>query len=121
VGSNFISIAASNRHPVDELAHVREKIAILKERERELRRLILDGSCGLVGEQYQASVTTSLSRKIDPNLLRDLLSDEAFALVSKPAQTINVKTSRKHELFAQGNATISFPGSFPGADVRART
>jgi hypothetical protein len=112
-----ISIAVSNEHPVDELAHVQEKIAILKLREQELRQLILQGSCGLSGDRYQASVTMSLSRKIDLGLLRDVFCDEELALLSKPAQAIYVRTSRKHEVPARVKERSSFAGPQAPSEV----
>jgi hypothetical protein len=45
-----------NRHPVDELADVREAIAKLKDREQELRRAILGGSCTRNGDEWIADV-----------------------------------------------------------------
>jgi hypothetical protein len=112
-----ISIAASNEHPVDELAHVQEKIAILKLREQELRQLILQGSCGLSGDHYQASVTMSLGRKIDLGLLRDVFCDEELALLSKPAQAVYVRTSRKHEVATRVKESSSFAGPLAPSEV----
>lgn len=108
MGTSQISIATSNEHPVDELAHVQEKIAILKLREKELKDLILQGSCGLIGDRYQASVTTSLSRQIDVSLLRAVFRDEELALFSRPAQAIYVKTSRKHGTAPKRETSKSF-------------
>lgn len=54
--------AMPNRHPVDELADVREKIKFWKEREDELRGLIsemMGGADSLGGDEWIARQTVS--------------------------------------------------------------
>ena len=99
----MVSFTPCNRHPIDELADIREKIALLKEREQALRQAILRGSCGLVGDQYKASIMTAMGKRIDTDLLRTLLTNEGLALILKPTRTIYVKTARKQDVSENKN------------------
>src|SRR5262245_18977640 len=48
--------SGNNRHPVDRLAEVRARLAELRAEEEALRKEILEGSCGLAGADYTASI-----------------------------------------------------------------
>jgi len=43
----------SNRHPADELAELRMQIRRLKARENDLRKALLHGTCGLLGDDHR--------------------------------------------------------------------
>lgn len=63
----------SNRHPVDEIAAVRDMISALKAREAELRDMILAGECSLVGDEHAAEIKTIQQSRMDTAALkRDL-------------------------------------------------
>jgi hypothetical protein len=66
--------AMPNRHPVDELADVREKIKFWKEREDELRTIISDqmlGNDSLGGDEWIARQTvTERKGSLDEKLMQ---------------------------------------------------
>jgi hypothetical protein len=68
-----------NRHPVDQLAEVRAQIRTLQEEEETLRAKVLDGECGLAGDDYVAIVQTRPQNKVDMQALR-----KAFGAALKP-------------------------------------
>jgi len=49
-----------NRHPVDQLAEVRAQIRVLQEEEEKLRAEVLNGDCGLTGDDYVAIIQTRI-------------------------------------------------------------
>lgn len=65
-----------NRHPVDELAEVRAEAKRLKDREDELRKQILDGSCGLIGYDHEAKLSETESERVDVKAARAALGDQ---------------------------------------------
>ena len=61
--------------PADELAQTRDAIATLKERERELRLLILADPSARTGNAYLAEVVTVTQQRVDLKELRALYPD----------------------------------------------
>ena len=80
-----------NRHPVDELAEIRAEMRKLDERERELRSVIIEGSCGLQGDEFEANVSKTCSTRLDTAAVRKALGDEKLAPYLKPSEVMTVK------------------------------
>jgi hypothetical protein len=55
-----------NRHPVDELADVRDEVRHLQEREGELRKVLLQPGASLTGDEYRAEVRDWSKRQALP-------------------------------------------------------
>jgi len=66
----------SNRHPIDRLADLRSEIKRLEAEEAELRKEILNGEHGLIGDQWIASVKVSDRESLDTALVRKHLGPE---------------------------------------------
>jgi hypothetical protein len=65
--------------PADELAVIRDRIARLKIREQDLRRLLLDASDEMRrGEHTRVEVIVRRIRLFDHRLLPDAIRDEPF-------------------------------------------
>jgi hypothetical protein len=63
-----------NRHPVDVLAEAREQLKKWKEIEEAARQKIIDSECGLVGDEYTATVSRKKPERPDPEAMRRVLS-----------------------------------------------
>lgn len=64
---------SSNRHPVDELADVRERIKHLKNREEEIRQMIIDGKCDKQGDYFFVVVRVHKTERIDtPAIIKEM-------------------------------------------------
>lgn len=55
----------TNRHPVDELADVRAEMRRLKEREAELRTMIIEDRCTHSGAEFAVDIRTSEQERVD--------------------------------------------------------
>jgi hypothetical protein len=62
---------SSNRHPADELAHLREKIAELRQREEQLRAGFLDGALPLEGDDHIVVVERKINERLDLRRMRE--------------------------------------------------
>lgn len=72
-------MTSRNRHPVDELADVRTQIRELQICEDELRRQVLVGECGLVGDEYKACIREGTQGRLDTRALRAHYGPDALA------------------------------------------
>ena len=81
-----------NRHPVDELADVRAEVARLKDREDTLRKLIIDGECGMRGDDFLATVTTARTERLDTKAVREAFEPEVLKPFIRTSEITTVKT-----------------------------
>lgn len=84
-----------NRHPVDELADIRDAIKRLKDREDEIRKLIIEGSCSSLGDQYSATIQTTSSERVDTKALREKLTSAELSKFLKVTMSTVVKVSKR--------------------------
>ena len=85
----------TNRHPVDELSDIRAEMKRLKAREDEIRDDILEGRCGLVGDQFDARVTNSESERVDTAALRKEFGLERLRPYLKKSVTRTIRISER--------------------------
>lgn len=69
----------TNVHPADELASIREEIAQLETRERELRSALMKEGASLKGSQYMAVIKEQSRETVDKNALIDAIGRERAA------------------------------------------
>jgi hypothetical protein len=84
----------TNRHPVDELADVRAQMHRLEQRERELRKMILDGECLPIGDDYEADVVMQRRNTLDTKEIKRQLGLEALQRFMMSTEVAIVKLSR---------------------------
>jgi transcription elongation GreA/GreB family factor len=72
-------MSLANRHPVDELADLREQNRQIEQRIEELRELIISGACGLVGDEHTATLKVRAGRRVDIRELQRAFGAEAVA------------------------------------------
>jgi hypothetical protein len=84
----------TNRHPVDELADVRKEIKKLEARERELRRVVLNGDCQSTGDEYEAVVVMQRRETLDTNGIRVEFGRERLAKFMRATEVAVVKLQR---------------------------
>jgi hypothetical protein len=84
----------TNRHPVDELADIREQIRSLQFREKELRRMILDGECEAMGFDYEAYVTPNTYERIDLHRLKQEFGMQALRPFLQSRESVNLRLRR---------------------------
>jgi hypothetical protein len=87
---------ATNRHPVDELADLREQKRQLEAREEELRKLILGGECGLIGYDHEARISEFAAERIDTKAAKAALGDVLTPFL-KQSVTKTVRITRREE------------------------
>jgi predicted phage-related endonuclease len=87
-------MSQTNRKPPDELADVREQMKELKVREAELRDMLIDGACDLVGDDYAATVSKVISERVDTVRLRKELGTERLRPYLVPSESVVVKVER---------------------------
>ncbi|MCC8958700.1 hypothetical protein H8B02_36345 [Bradyrhizobium sp. Pear77] len=63
-------MTGTNRHPADRLAELRAQIAALKAEEELLRQGFITGALPLIGDQFEVTVQTHTSAKIDSKAMR---------------------------------------------------
>lgn len=79
--------ASDNLHPADELAKVRNKIRELKEREDELRVLLIDlPAKERAGVVYRATVVHHTHKRLD----KDMLEKEMGPIADRLYRTIEI-------------------------------
>jgi hypothetical protein len=83
----------TNRHPVDELADVREQIRRLQMRERELRDCIMEGS-SFIGDEYRAELHMQRRETLDTKEMKRQLGLEALQRFTRTTEVMLVKLSR---------------------------
>lgn len=72
--SHIVSLKNSvpgNRHPVDRLADIRDRIRGLEAEEAAIRDELLDGKHSRVGEQWVATVKEQCRETLDATLIRE--------------------------------------------------
>jgi hypothetical protein len=85
----------SNRHIVDQLAAVRIKLNTLKEKERELRKIVLENDGDLLGADYTAEITVVTKEVADLQSLRAAFGADAIAPFIKRRTLYVLKTRRR--------------------------
>ena len=91
----------ANMHPADALGELKARIADLKELAAvEHARLVAMGSGEYEGETFRATVkVNSLTRRLSPDLVRELLSPEDVELVTVDSFSdvvrVNSKTGKR--------------------------
>ena len=83
-----------NRHPVDELADIRERMKPLKRREEELRQMILDHECEAEGEEYAAAVSVTVRENLDQ---AKLIKEMGMKVLRPFMRTSEIRTIRLKE------------------------
>jgi len=103
--------SSSNRHPVDELADLRAKIAKLEGRADYLRRTIIAGGCSLEGDEHVAMVKTTARQVLDTKAVRQEFGDARLRpfMVERKADQVFV---RAKSAAAQAKAPASAEGEF---------
>lgn len=95
-GCFSVSVAsATNRHPVDELVEVRERLRELEQHHDWLRDQILAGECGLVGDEHEASITVRTSERLDLAKIKAELGVEALRPFMTEREVRYVRTRQK--------------------------
>lgn len=84
----------TNRHPVDELADVREQIKKLEGRELQLRAAILRGECSLSGDEYEANVVKQRRETLDTKEIKRQLGRERLAQFMRATEVAIVKLEK---------------------------
>jgi hypothetical protein len=87
----------TNRHPVDELADIRAETKRLKEREDELRKLILSRQCTLAGDENVARITERSSSRLDIEAVRKHYGMKELAPFAREVLAQFVFVDRKAE------------------------
>jgi hypothetical protein len=85
----------SNRKPADELADIRERIKILKERESILRDRMLAGECSLAGDEFDVVISKVKSERIDTATLKRELGLKFLRPFLSTVETSFVKIKRR--------------------------
>lgn len=67
-----------NIHPVDRLATVRFQISELREEEAALKDEIIHGDCGMIGNDFKATVKETASKRFDAAGYRKHRGDAAL-------------------------------------------
>jgi hypothetical protein len=68
-----------NRHPVDELADLRKQNRQTEQRIEELRKLIISGACGLVGDEHTAILKVRTGQRVNIRELQRAFGAKAVA------------------------------------------
>lgn len=76
-----------NVHPVDRLAQVRFEIAELKNEEAALKAEIIEGECGMIGNDFKATVKETSSMRFDAAGYRKAVGDAAIKDWLKESKT----------------------------------
>jgi hypothetical protein len=84
-----------NIHPADELAAIREEIAILDKRADELRQTLMEPGADLNGETVTASVIPQKRETVDRKAIIEALGEEVVAPFVKTVNFKIVKLTEK--------------------------
>jgi hypothetical protein len=93
--------AMANRHPADEIADIRERIAALKTREVELRDAMLTAELSdRIGEEWIVEITQRKSNRLDNAALKEHFGLEALQpfmreSVTKSISLISIQTGKR--------------------------
>lgn len=83
----------TNRHPVDELADVREQIKKLQEQERQLRDRVLEET-SFIGDEYRAEIVMHHRETLDTKAIKREFGRERLEQFLKRAEVLIVKLER---------------------------
>lgn len=87
-----------NRHPVDELYDVRQEIHDLKKTENRLRNKIINGTCSLYGDQYEAVICNQERHIVDVDAIRREMGPDWVRRFMKITTVTVVKTTTREAL-----------------------
>jgi hypothetical protein len=85
-----------NRHPIDELADVREQKKILSSREEELRDMVIFGDVDLTGEEHFARLVESEQSRVDRGMLEARFGKAAVAECCKIVPVTTVRLVKRN-------------------------
>lgn len=85
------SPALPNVHPADELAMLRDEIAILGRQADKLRDALLAEGADLHGDQYDAVITPGVRETLDRKAIEEAFGEKAIAPYVKKTQFKTVK------------------------------
>ena len=89
--------AETNRHPVDQLADVREMIREMKEREDALRTALMAPGADLCGAEFKGRLVTSVRSVLDRDALEARFGTEAVKACCRDAQSTAVRLVRRRK------------------------
>jgi hypothetical protein len=101
IGTKPVSTAMGNRHPADELADIRDQIAVLKTRGTKLRNALLSAEqSDRIGEEWIAEITQWKSNRLDNAALKKHFGLEALQpfmreSVTKSIKLISIQTGKR--------------------------
>jgi len=101
--------AMANRHPADEIADIRDQIAVLKTRETKLRDALLNAEqSDRIGEEWIAEITQRKSNRLDNAALKKHFGLEALQpflreSVTKSIRLISIQTGKRRLHRAEKN------------------
>ncbi len=84
-----------NRHPVDQLKDIRLKIAELKKTEASLKDEIMNGECGVVGDENVAVIQTVERRTMSNTLLKKKMGEDWFNDNAATSQQTRISIGEK--------------------------
>lgn len=84
-----------NRHPVDELADIRDEMRKLKVREEIIRCMLIDGACSQNGDTHVATVRTAVIERIDTEALKKELGMQVLRPYVRKAEMTTVRTKAR--------------------------
>jgi hypothetical protein len=87
--------ALPNIHPVDELAALREEIAMLTEQADEIRDGLLREGASLTGDTHIARIADNKRETLDRKALIEAFGEEALAPYTKTTTYKTVKITEK--------------------------
>jgi hypothetical protein len=92
IGTKPAFTAMANRHPADELADIRDQIAVLKTRETKLRNALLNAEqSDRIGEEWIAEITQWKSNRLDNAALKKHFGLEALQPFMRESVTNSIK------------------------------
>lgn len=87
--------SATNRHPVDQLAEVREQIRTLQDREKEIRDRILANPDDLAGDEFAARITTSDTATLDRKAIEKAMGEAWLAGFLKRSSVTRITVAER--------------------------
>lgn len=82
-----VHVSWTNRHPIDELARVREEIKSLQAMEKELRVRILSNPDNLLGDEFEGKITLRAFHSLDVNKIKEHIAPEVLAPFMKTTES----------------------------------
>ena len=109
IGATSAFTSMANRHPADEIADIRDQIAVLKTRETKLRDALLNAEQSeRIGEEWIAEITQRKSTLLDKAALKKHFGLEALQpfmreSVTKSIKLISIQTGKRRLRRAEKN------------------